>query len=113
MLLYNMILSLKTPAEVLFDIRFFIKEARLSLNLTQEQLADQANVSLAVLRKFERTGKISLESFVKLTFVLGLNDKLLEALRIQPKSHASLSDILAQTLQPKRQRASSGKSKYA
>ena len=106
-----MISSLKTPGEMLSDIRSFIKEGRLSFNLTQEQLADRANVSLAVLRKFERTGKISLESFVKLAFVLGLNDKLLEALRAQPSSNASLSDILTQASEPKRQRASPGKHK--
>ncbi len=111
MLLYDMILSLKTPGEVLSDIRFLIKERRLSLNLTQEQLAGKANVSLAVLRKFERTGRISLESFVKIAFVLGLNEQLLEGLCAPPNSNASLSDILAQTLEPKRQRASSGKRK--
>jgi transcriptional regulator with XRE-family HTH domain len=83
-----------------------MRERRLAVNMTQEQLAGQANVSLAVLRKFERTGKISLESFVKLAFVLGLSDRLLEALRMKTET-ASLDDILKDISGPKRKRASS------
>ena len=37
-----------------------------------EQLAARSNVSYATLRKFEKTGQISLESFVKLTMELGV-----------------------------------------
>ncbi len=102
-----MIISLNTPSETLSDIAALMRERRLAVNMTQEQLAGQANVSLAVLRKFERTGKISLESFVKLAFVLGLSDRLLEALRMKTETAASLDDILKDTTGPKRKRASS------
>ncbi len=101
-----MIISLNTPRETLSDIPVLIRERRLAVNLTQEQVADQANVSLAVLRKFERTGKISLESFVKLAFVLGLNDGLLEALRMKQETAISLDDILKDSFKPIRKRAS-------
>lgn len=101
-----MIALLNTPSEILSGIAALMREGRLVANMTQEQLAGQANVSLAVLRKFERTGKISLESFVKLAFVLGLSDRLLEALRMKTET-ASLDDILKDIPGPKRKRASS------
>lgn len=43
---------------------------RLNLNLTQKSLSTRAGVSYGVLKKFERTGKISLESLLKLSVVL-------------------------------------------
>ena len=43
---------------------------RLAFNLSQKTLADRAGVSYGVLKKFERTGKISLESLLKLALVL-------------------------------------------
>lgn len=105
----DMIVSLNTPSETLSGIAALMREGRLVANMTQEQLAGQANVSLAVLRKFERTGKISLESFVKLAFVLGLSDRLLEALRMKTET-ASLDDILKDISGPKRKRASPARS---
>jgi len=101
-----MMISFKTPSESLSEISSLLRERRLVVNLTQEQLAEQANVSLAVLRKFERTGKISLESFIKLVFVLGLSDELLKVLKINSEIPVSLDDIINETSKPKRKRAS-------
>lgn len=49
-----------------------MRNIRKRKNITQEQLAARSNVSYATLRKFEKTGQISLESFVKLTMELGV-----------------------------------------
>ena len=46
------------------------QEKRLSLNLSQQTLAERSGVSYGVLKKFERTGKISLESVLKLALTL-------------------------------------------
>jgi transcriptional regulator with XRE-family HTH domain len=46
------------------------KIRRLNLNLSQKSLSERAGVSYGVLKKFERTGKISLESLLKLSVVL-------------------------------------------
>ena len=97
---------LKSPAESLLDTAACLKEQRLALNMTQEQLSKRANVSLSVLRKFERSGKISLESFVKLTFVLRLNEQIIAALNATPKTISSLDEILNDTEKSARQRAS-------
>lgn len=68
-------LSLDTPEEIGALIAKQAKELRLSRNLTQEGLAQRSGVSLASIKRFERLGKISLESLLNIALVLGsLND---------------------------------------
>ena len=61
-----------TPSDVTKRLAVKIRSIRKRKNITQQQLAARSNVSYASLRKFEQTGKISLESFIKLTMELGL-----------------------------------------
>lgn len=100
-----MIVSLSTPKEVLADLAALLKQRRLEDNLTQEQLADRSNVSVSVLRKFERTGKISLESFIKLAFVLDLTEKMLEAMHAKEALPSSLDELLEEEEPSKRKHA--------
>jgi len=58
------------PSEVLTQIGKAAKEKRLSLNLTQQHLSLRSGVSLGALKKFEHTGKISLESLLKIALIL-------------------------------------------
>lgn len=57
--------------EIMLAIAQRLRSKRLSGNLSQSGLAERSDVSLAVLRQFERTGKISLESLIKLSIALG------------------------------------------
>lgn len=59
-----------TPYEIMRHIAKRAREKRLSLNLSQEGLAKQSGVSYSVLKKFEHSGKISLESLLKLAMAL-------------------------------------------
>ena len=96
---------LKTPQEVLIQLAERIRNRRLSLNLTQRGLADRASVSLAVLRLFERQGKISLESFLKLAVALDLGnpiDRLFQDIDL-PTS-MTLDQLLSQSKQRQRGR---------
>jgi len=43
---------------------------RLNLNLSQQSLAQRSGVSYGALKKFEKTGEISLKSLLKLSIVL-------------------------------------------
>ena len=61
-----------TPSDVVLRLAKRIKATRKRRRITQKQLAGRSNVSYATLRKFEKTGQISLESFIKLTMELGL-----------------------------------------
>lgn len=68
---------------------------RLAVGLTQQGLANRADVSLPTLRKFEQKGLISFESFLKLMMALNGLEKLV--LSIKPDEHhfSSLDDVLA------------------
>ncbi|MBP9726312.1 MAG: helix-turn-helix transcriptional regulator [Gammaproteobacteria bacterium] len=47
-----------------------LKKKRLSLNFSQRTLAERSGVSYGVLKKFEQTGCISLESLLKIALIL-------------------------------------------
>lgn len=63
-------LNILSPFEYLIQIAGNARAKRLSLNLSQYNLALRSGVSLASIKRFERTGKISLESLLKLALVL-------------------------------------------
>ena len=60
----------KTPHDIMIEMRDRFRQRRKSLKLTQSQLSTRANVSLGSLKRFESSGQISLESLLKLAFVL-------------------------------------------
>ncbi|WP_321174107.1 helix-turn-helix transcriptional regulator [Francisella sp. W12-1067] len=61
---------LKSPYEMAKDIAKRAQARRLSLNLSQQTLSKVSGVSYGTLKKFERTGQISLESLLKIAIVL-------------------------------------------
>lgn len=100
-----------TAEDVFLKIAPLMREQRVSQNITQTALSERSGVSLAVLKKFEQTGKISLESFVKLAFVLGLTENLLETLSSREEQFSSLDDLLAEDKKPQRKNAYSPRKK--
>lgn len=64
-------INLFTPQEMLKTIASKAKAKRLSLNLSQQTVSERSGVSYGVLKKFERTGQISLASLLKLALALG------------------------------------------
>ena len=86
-----------TPLEIAFHIAKTAKDKRLALNLSQNSLSERSGVSLGVLKKFEHTGKISLESLLKLALVLDSLSDFLELFRpLAPEELRSLDEILNQ-----------------
>ena len=63
--------ALQTPYDVQQELAARAKARRLELNITQMELAERSGVSLGSLRRFERTGEISLASLLELALVLG------------------------------------------
>lgn len=63
--------AIMPPSDVAADLANRLKGRRLARNLTQEGLARRSGVALGTLKKFERTGAISLVSFVRLVIALG------------------------------------------
>ncbi|EDM28428.1 hypothetical protein LNTAR_10946 [Lentisphaera araneosa HTCC2155] len=61
---------LNTPEEISILLAERLREKRLALGWKQQTLSDRSGVSLASLRRFEKTGLISLQSLLKLAFAL-------------------------------------------
>jgi len=65
----------KKPSDILEDLALKHKTLRKQAGLTQAELARRSGVSLGSIKRFELTGKISLESLLKLAQILNrLND---------------------------------------
>jgi transcriptional regulator with XRE-family HTH domain len=62
--------ELQTPAEVIEGIAGRARALRIARGWTQQELAERSGVALETLRRFERTGKISLERLAKIAVVL-------------------------------------------
>ena len=87
---------LSTPHDVLIQIAERARLKRLELNLSQITLSAKSGVSYGVIKKFERTGQISLESLLKLALALGsLQDFNSLFITNNPEHAVSLDDLLA------------------
>ncbi|WP_319780074.1 helix-turn-helix transcriptional regulator [Maridesulfovibrio sp.] len=99
------LLNMNMPSEGSQIIMRNIREQRLSRNWTQQALSERSGVSLSTLRKFEQTGKISLESFVKICFCLDLLDDLISLTEPKEQEFTSMDQLLEKSATKKRQRA--------
>jgi transcriptional regulator with XRE-family HTH domain len=61
---------IKTPRSVLKNTAVKVRALRKQNKYSQFELADRSGVSLGSLKRFESTGLISLESFLKLLHIL-------------------------------------------
>ena len=64
------------PSDVAKQLAGRLKRIRKRKKITQHQLAARSNVSYASLCRFEQTGLISLEAFIKISMELGVVDEL-------------------------------------
>lgn len=85
---------LLTVSKAQKHLRQQLTAKRLSMGLTQKGLATRAGVPLPTLRKFEQTGLISLESFLKLLMILGDLGKIVDAIKPETKGFSSIEDVL-------------------
>ncbi len=61
-----------TPAEINDGIAERIRTIRRRRKISQEKLSEQSGVSLGSVKRFERSGEISLLSLTKIAIALGL-----------------------------------------
>jgi transcriptional regulator with XRE-family HTH domain len=99
-------ISLISLSNAQLKIADHIRARRLSMELTQEGLAQRSGVPLATLRKFEQKGIISMESFLKILMVIGGIEELLGVLKPSKPNFKSIDDVLkdAETIYRKRGR---------
>ena len=71
-----------------------VRERRLQMDLTQEGLAERSGVALSTLRKFEQTGIISLESFLKILSIVGGLEEMIEGLKPNTPAFKSIDEVI-------------------
>lgn len=97
-------LSLISPSKAQLKLAENVRSRRLSMELTQEGLAERSGVPLATLRKFEQKGSISLESFLKLLLVVGGMEELIDVLKPAKPVFKSIDEVLKSTDNTSRKR---------
>ena len=90
--------------EILLNTATRLRELRLAQNLSQAGLAARAGVSVSVLRLFERTGKISFESLVKLAIALKAEAGIDNLFQPQIQPRVTIDELLQQNNTRKRGR---------
>ncbi len=87
--------SIRTPDETARALAHRAKSLRLMQGFKRETLAQRAGVTVASLKRFETTGKGSVELLLKVVFALGRLDEFADLL--QPPSARSMADIERQS----------------
>ena len=60
----------QNPTTVQEELKNKFRAKRKELKITQNELAVKSDVSLGSIKRFEQSGQISLESFLKIAFIL-------------------------------------------
>lgn len=94
--------SLRTPEKVAAGLAARARELRLAKGWKQTTLARRSGVSLASLRRFEESGRVSLQNLLKLAFALNRLDDF-DALFHKPRA-SSLAELEAGAKEPTRKR---------
>ena len=94
--------SLQTPEQISKILAARLKALRLARGWKQATLAERSGVSLASLRRFEASGRASLQHLLALAFALNRLDDF-DAL-LQPPRASSLAELEAAEKQPTRRR---------
>ncbi|MFZ6774956.1 helix-turn-helix domain-containing protein [Undibacterium sp. SXout7W] len=81
-----------TPSELCKEIASRVKEQRMRLELSQPELAQRAGVALGTVSGFEKTGKTTLETLLRLIVALGLTKELEPLFLQKPTSIKELEE---------------------
>ena len=87
------LLQLHTPDEIERRLAGRIRAERLRRGFKQSTLAERSGVSLATIRRYERTGRTSLENLLKLCHALGRLDEF--AGLLEPPAASSIAELEA------------------
>jgi transcriptional regulator with XRE-family HTH domain len=89
-----------SPTDVSNGLAKRARRRRLDENLTQPGLAARAGVTVASLRRFERTGAVSLENLIRIALALGVASEFSQL--FPPRETRSLDEIIAAPKQRQR-----------
>lgn len=88
-------LSPKSDADMLAEVAAAVRSQRVALRWRQQDLATRSGVSIATLRRFERSGEIGFRGLAKLLVTLGLADQVLRAFQPPAANPKSMDEFLA------------------
>ena len=95
-------INILSPSQVMYSIKENFKAKRLSLDLTQEGLANKSGVSLGSLKRFEHSGQIALESLLKLALVLDCLDDFKNIATLKNSEYNTMDELLKEKPTKKR-----------
>jgi len=96
-------LQFHTPEELATELARRLREERLRASWKQHTLAARAGVSLPTVRRYERTGRITVLNLLKLCHALGRLDEV--SALLAPPPARSLSELEERSVSsPKRKR---------
>ncbi len=84
-------LELRSPSEIADLLAQRVRALRLERGWTQQEIADRSGISLATYRRFEQSGRISLERLLKLAVILDAQGEFENLFTLPPAR--SLSDL--------------------
>ena len=87
-------INISTPKSIMEQIKDNFKQKRLSLNLTQEGLANKSGVSLGSVKRFETSGEISFEFLLKIALILNCLDDFKNIADKKDEQYDSMDDLL-------------------
>ena len=82
------------PQKVIENLKTNLKKKRKALGYSQAELASRSGVSLGSLKRFEQTGKISLESLLQLALVLECLDEFQGLCTKKEERYTSIEEII-------------------
>ena len=91
---------LYAPGEIALQIAGNAKALRLSKNLSRRALAAQSGVAESTLKRFETTGKVSLDALLLIAMSLGVGEQMANLFSAPPP--LSLQELKSQTRLRKR-----------
>jgi len=92
------------PYDAKIELAKAAKNARLKNGWKRDTLSEKTGIPASTLKRFETSGEISLDQFLKLVFVLGDLDKLKGVFDNEAPVFASLDAMLKVKPDPKRKR---------
>ena len=88
----SLFINQKTPKEIAKNLADKIKKHRKKLKISQEILAQKSGVSSGSIKRFETKYEISLQSLIKITIALNLDNDI-ENLFTQ-KTYTSIEEVI-------------------
>lgn len=87
---------LKSPNDVNREIAMRMRGRRKEQKLSQVKLSERSDVSLGSIKRFERTGEISLSSLIKIAFALGCEEDFDNL--FHKKGYSSIQEVIDEQL---------------